>query len=392
LTSELLRDAAIDARPRASAPSLARKIERRLRAHRVFLLVVALPTLLVSLYFGLIATNQYEAEAHFIVRSSQDEPAAPTGLGQVLNFAGPMGEAQSESLSVGDYLSSHDAVAALSRDDQLVQRFRRPEIDFLSRLYPADPQAETLLKYYRRHVNVEYNSETGITTLRVRMFRPEDSYAVIGGLLKLGEHRVNDLNVRIYQETLAVANRQLEDAEGAVAHSQSSITGFRQSNQDIDPNGVGAAQIRLVSDLNGNLAQARAQLASMAGSIKSDSPQYRALTARIQALQAQVGAQTGRMASSGGRSIATDLGAFESLRMRQDFAAKRYASAAAALEQARDRAMKQELFVLRVVEPNLPQKSNYPKRLTIIATVFFGLLFVYSIGWLIVAGVKEHAS
>jgi hypothetical protein len=27
-----------------------------------------------------------------------------------------------------------------------------------------------------------------------------------------------------------------------------------------------------------------------------------------------------------------------------------------------------------------------------IATVFFGLLFVYAIGWLIAAGVKEHAS
>lgn len=362
-------------------------------AQRAFLLVVVLPTLIVGGYYGLVASNQYESEADFIVRASQDTPAAPTGLGQVLNLAGGASQSETEALSVNDYLNSHDAVAALRANAGLVDRFRRPEADIFSRLHSADPKAETLLKYYRRHVDVEYNSETGITTLRVRTFRPEDSYAIVNALLALGEQRVNALNVRVYQDTLAVANRELGEAEAAVTQTQSTITGFRQTNEDIDPTGASAAQIRLVSDLNASLSAARAQLASMSASIRPDSPQYIAQAARVRALEGQVAAQSGRLAGDGGnRTIATDLGSYESLRMRQDFAAKRYVAAAAALEQARDRATKQQLFVVRVVEPNLPQKATYPKRLTLIATVFFGLLFAYAIGWLIVAGVREHAA
>jgi capsular polysaccharide transport system permease protein len=326
------------------------------------------------------------------VRASEQSAAVPSGLGQVLSLAGGVSEAQSEALSVGDYLNSHDAVAALRANDQLVARFRRPEADLGSRIFSAKPSSELLLKYYRKHVDVEFSAETGLTTLRVRTFRPQDSYAIINALLRLGEQRVNDLNIRAYQDTLAVASRQLDEAEVAVANSQTKMTGFRQSKADIDPAGTGEAQIHLVSQLQASLAEARAQLASMSGSIRPDSPQYITAAQRVRALEGQVAAQSARLAGGGQGNIANDLGSYEGLRLRQDFAAKRYAAAAAALEQARDRAMKQQLFVVRVVEPNVPEKSTYPRRLTIVATFFFGLLLAYSIGWLIVAGVKEHAA
>lgn len=389
-----MRDMAFDQNSATGKSALGERMKAWVASRRPFLLIVVLPTLLVTLYYGLVATNQYESEADFIVRAAQDAGSAPpSGLSQVLNLAGGVTGGETEALSVDDYLSSHDAAEALRANDQLVDRFRRPEVDPLSRLFSANPTSESLLNYYRKHVQVSFSGETGITTLRVRAFRPEDSYAIINALLKLGEKRVNDLNIRVYQDTLAVANRQLDDAQAAVSRSQATMTGFRQTSEDIDPTGSSAAQIRLVSDLTGNLSAARAQLASMAGSIRPDSPQYVALTARVRALEAQVAAQSGRLAGDGGgKTMATDLGAYEELRLRQDFAAKRYAAAAAALEQARDRAMEQQLFILRVVEPNIPEKSTYPKRVTIILTVFFGLLFVYAIGWLIAAGVKEHAS
>jgi len=78
--------------------------------------------------------------------------------------------------------------------------------------------------------------------------------------------------------------------------------------------------------------------------------------------------------------------------MQRDFAAKRYEAAAAALESARHEALKQQLYLVRVVEPNLPQAALYPRRWLMLASVFFGALLVYGIGWLIVAGVKEHAA
>ena len=66
--------------------------------------------------------------------------------------------------------------------------------------------------------------------------------------------------------------------------------------------------------------------------------------------------------------------------------------AAASLEKAREQAIQQQLYLQRVVNPNMPVKALYPERGRILGTVLVSLLLIYSIGWLIVAGVREHAA
>ena len=360
------------------------------RKNRMFLLVVIVPSLIVSAYYLLAASDQYESEAHFIVRSQQT-PSTISGLGQALSLIGGPTPDQSESMSVADYLTSHDAVASLRKYGGFVERFHRSDIDPLSRLWSADPKDETLLKYYRRQVDVHFDTATGITTLKVRAFKPSDSYAVISQLIHLGEARVNTLNQRAYSDSINVASRQLALAESALSKTQHAVTAFRQSRNDISPTESGEAQLKLVSGMTQTLAQARAQLNSMNGSVSPSSPQYRALSKRVAALQAQISAQSSRLVGSKG-AIANDIGDYEGLLLRQEFASKRYATAAASLAGARDLAMKQQLFIVRVVEPNLPVKSTYPHSYSVIGTVLFCSLLLYAIGWLIAAGVKEHAA
>lgn len=361
-----------------------------LKAHRVFLFVVVLPTLLVALYLGPIASNQYISEAHFVVRAAGSGQAATSGLGQLLGVNNAMSASQTESLALGDYLTSHDAVTALESRLQLSSLFQRPGIDFLSRLWDQ-PAPETLLKFYRRQVNLHYSSETGITTMTVRAFRPEDAYRIAAALLDIGEARVNTLNKRAYDDALRVTRIQLADAENELNSVQHRLTRFRQSGRDIDPVRSSTAQIEMVSTLRGQLAGARSQLAGMAGGISPSAPQYRVAKKRVDALAAQVGAEEARMTGSN-RTMATGLGIYEELQLRQDFAAKRYAAAAAALEAAREQAGRQQLFVVRVVEPNRPVKSLYPLRFWTLVSIFGGLLLLYGIGWLIASGVREHAA
>lgn len=359
-----------------------------LRASRVFLLVVVAPTLLAIAFQYLIAANQYESEAHFVVRGAQPGSGAG-GLGQLLGL-GSGGPSTAEAHGVGDYLLSHDAVAAARRSLDLPAIFRRPEADPVTRLWPARPAPETLLRYYRRQVTVRFNAETGITVLTVRAFRPVDAHDLAETLLRLSEARINTLNQRALDDGLSVARRQLAEAEAGVAETQTSITRFRQDGRDIDPERTSAAQITLASGLMQQLAQARSQLDGMRRSVDPDSPQYVALANQVRALEVQTAAARGRLAGSSG-SIAPGLGAYEGLRLRQQFAAKRYEAAAQALEAARERSLTQQTFLVRVVEPNLPGKALYPKRLKIVATVFFCLLLTYAVGWLILAGVREHA-
>ncbi|UAK26448.1 lipopolysaccharide biosynthesis protein [Sphingomonas nostoxanthinifaciens] len=363
-----------------------------LRRRRMFMLIVVLPTLLVGSYFYLVASDQYESEAHFLVRSTHTaEAPAGIGMSQALSMVTGASSSQSEAMSVADYLTSHDAVATLRRDNDLVGRYHDRDADVFSRLRPSNPTPEYLLRYFQGVVKVNYNSETGITTLRVHSFRPQDSFAIARRLLELGELRVNMLNERSYHDAIDMSRRQLAKAETDLAAVQAQTTRFRQTRGDIDPKASGEAQIQLVSTLTGQLAAARAQLNAMGGMVNHGSPQYQALASRVSALQAQVAAQSGRL-TNGNHAIATDISGYESLKLREQFLAKQYESAATALDRARETALRQQLYVVRIVDANLPVKALYPERGRIMLTMVLALLLTYSIGWLIVAGVREHAA
>jgi len=370
--------------------SLRERIRGLMWARRWFLLIVVLPTLLVALYLYAYAADQYESEAHFLVHSS-DKPQMPTAGSSALAMLTGVNAGQNEAMSVADYLTSHDAVAKLRHEDHLVERFQRPGVDLLNRLFSSNPTPERLLRYYKRQVKVKYDTESGITTIKVHSFTPQDSYDIAQKLLKIGEQRVNELNERSYNDEIAYARRALDEAEAALTANNAAMTAFRHRSGDIDPQATGQAQLGIVSTLSGQLAAARAQLQTMSGVISPSSPQYQALAAHVKSLQAQVDAQSGKLTGRAD-SITNDVSEYQSLMLRQDFLNKRYEVAAASLEKAREQAIQQELYLLRVVNPNMPVKALFPERARILATVLVSLLLIYSIGWLIVAGVREHAS
>jgi capsular polysaccharide transport system permease protein len=167
------------------------------------------------------------------------------------------------------------------------------------------------------------------------------------------------------------------------------MTAFRQRHGDLDPQLSGTADMSLIATLRGQLAQANAQLAQMQG-LSPDSPQMEALRNRIGAITAQIAAQNALLTGQNG-ALAPVLAQYQDLALHLQFAQQSYTAAQTALEAANEDALKQKLFLIRVVEPNYPQTSLFPHRLTIIGTVFFTLLIAYGILWLLVAGVREHA-
>jgi capsular polysaccharide transport system permease protein len=129
----------------------------------------------------------------------------------------------------------------------------------------------------------------------------------------------------------------------------------------------------------------------MSGVISPSSPQYQALAGHVRALQGQVNAQSGRQAGGSG-AISNDISGYQALQLRREFLAKRYEAAAASVEKALQQAQQQQLYLVRVVDANMPVKALFPERWRILSTVAIALLLIYSIGWLIAAGVREHAA
>jgi capsular polysaccharide transport system permease protein len=359
------------------------------RRHRGLFVFVLLPTLIAATYLFGWAADQYQSEAKFVIYSAQGGEAGLSGLGQVLGLGDAGGSTTSETFSVIAYMESLDAIQALDRTLNLTAIFRAPQADLLSRLWYAHPPAEKLLKYYDRKVVVTYQEETTITTLDVHAFTAQDAYNIANTLLALGEQRVNEYNNRITADTVKVANAEVELAEARIEQAEIAMTKFRQQYGDLDPQLSGTADMGLIATLSGQLAQSEAQLAQMQG-LSPDSPQVEAVRNRIGAIRQQIAAQNSLLTGANG-ALAPVLAQYQELTLHLQFAQQSYTAAQTALTAANEEALKQKLFLVRVVEPNMPQVALFPQRLWIVATIFFTLLIAYGIIWLLVAGVREHA-
>ena len=359
-----------------------------LRRNAGWLLFVLLPTALVTLYYGLVAADLFASEARFVIRS----PSKPQigGIGSLLQ-GGPVGVSHDDVYTVHDYLLSRDALRALSEREDLRAVFGRPEADFIAR-YPNlvyDTSFEDLFLYYGHRVEAVFDSTTGITTLTVKAFRAEDAQRLAKHLLELGEALVNQLNERARASAVRDAEAQVAQAESRVSEVQTQLLSYRTRERLLDPGKSSASvvdsQARTQAELNGT----RARLAQIERTAP-ESPVRRELATRIDILARQVEEQRSRLAGTGD-SLAPKISEYNQLVLRQDFAERALTSALASLETARSEARRQQVYLERVVEPNLPDRALFPKRLSSILIVFVSCFILYTIGALLLAGVREHA-
>lgn len=358
---------------------------RRLLRHPFTWWVLA-PTLLAIVYFYAVAAPQYVSEARFVVRSRADAPQV--SLGNVLSAAVGGGGGAHEANSVRDFLQSHDAAMRTHERLNLIQIWQREEADLVARLWREEP--ELLTRYYNSMVSASLDSTTGVLTLRVRSFRPEDSKAIADTLLALSEGLINSLSERAREDALRVARSEVAIAERRLRDSREALTRFREQQQDLDSAGTATAAAQTIAGMEAALTAAQAELRERMAFMRPDNPALQVTRNRIEALERQITAERTRRTQGDG-ALAQQLGTFERLMLEREFADRQLASATASLETARMEAQRQQMYLARVVEPNLAVYPLYPRKLISVASIFMGLSVAFGIGWLLVAGMREHA-
>jgi capsular polysaccharide transport system permease protein len=138
----------------------------------------------------------------------------------------------------------------------------------------------------------------------------------------------------------------------------------------------------MVSRINAEVLQEKATLEKLIA-MAPDSPQIASLRVRIQSLETQMDQQRAALVG-GDQSMAPKLSQFEQLTLERELAVKSLSSALASLENARQEAQQQQLYLARVVEPNLPDQPLYPKRL-------FSLMFLAGLFGCVYWIVREFA-
>ncbi|MNH73605.1 Chain length determinant protein [compost metagenome] len=352
-----------------------------------FAVVVLLPTLVAAIYFLFVASPRYVSEAHFVVQMASKQQ--PSGLGVALQGVG-ISTNGTDSFAVHEYIRSRDALTTLQPRLNVQAMLSRPGVDVFSR-FPAPGQGRTnedLYKAFQRRVTVGYDTATGISTLRVQAFTPEDSRAIASALLDSGEALVNRLNDRAAAQDVEDAERSVLEAEQRLGDIQQRLTAYRNRESMLDPEVSAREGSALLGELQGTLASLRAERALIA-SQAPQSPQLPALDARIRAYEQQLAIERGKVAGDAD-SLATKVSGYEALMLERTLADRALTAASTARDAARDAARRQKLYLERVVNPNLPDKATEPRRWRGILAVLVTTLLLYGVGGLVWAGLREH--
>ncbi|MPT49040.1 MAG: capsule biosynthesis protein [Sphingobium sp.] len=371
-------------KPRPSA--LANWVKKRFW----FILCVIVPTLLAAVYYGLFASDIYISESRFVIKSPDQKRSSSSTLANLIQTTGLSG-GQEQTNEVMAYVQSRDALKALEENPGLRDRVSAHYADFLAR-FPrpfGGDSFEDLYKYYGKMVSARLDTETGTAVITTKAFTPQDAYQINQRLLGLSEDLVNRLNARAQTKGISEAQKQVELATDRANAARIALAEYRNAQELIDPEKQAVGVIEIANSMIAEKAALQAQLDTMQR-LTPQNPSIPALRNRIGAISAQIASQDNRVVGTS-TGIASKLGGYEDLLVEQEFATESLNVANAALVQARAEAQKQQFYLERVVDPNLPDTPLLPKGLLNILVVFAAATCLYFIAWMFIVGILEHA-
>lgn len=349
---------------------------------------VVVPTSIAVLYFGAIASDVYISESSFLIRAPEKQGSSI--LGQFLKGTG-FSNSQDDVYAVEDYIKSRDAMNVLARDLNLKQKFASGKVDIFNRFNGMgwDSSYERFYKYYQKMVGIQIGSMSSILTLQTKAFTAQDSRAMNAVLLTLGEKLVNSLNQRAQESLISTAQGEIDKAESKAKKASLALAEYRNRNSVIDPEKQSAIPLQQIAALQDQLMSTNALILQIA-TVSKDNPQLTTLRQHAQLLAAEIDKETTKVAGSGKNSLASKSAGYQRLLIDNQFADRALVSAMASLEQARNEAQHQQLFLERISQPSLPDRSMEPKRLQGIAAVLLLGMLVWGILSILLAGVREH--
>ena len=361
------------------------------RRHRgpsaVCWLSVILPTLLATAYYGFFAADVYVSESRFVVRSPERQTAG--GFTEFMQRVG-FSRSEDDTYSAREFMLSRDALSDLDSTFNFRNLFSRERGDMFS-AFPwidGDNSFEALHLYYGKQVQIEIDTLSSISTVKVRAFDADESFRINQRLLEIGENFINQLNERGRQDLMHFASAEVETAEKKATAAALAIREFRNRRSVFDPERQSQFDLGQVSKLQDDLITTRTQLAEVT-SLARNSPKIKVLRDRISSLEDEIKAAMSKV-SGGGSSLSNKSAEFERLALEREFADKQLASALASLEQARNEVQRKQLYLERIAQPSKPDVAVLPKRLKSVATTFIVGLVLWGVLSMLLAGIREH--
>ncbi|WP_337271398.1 hypothetical protein [Oryzifoliimicrobium ureilyticus] len=328
-----------------------------------FMSLFLIPSICMAGYYFLLASDQYVTETRFAIKSGEG-----SALDNIAAAGALLGNSGSrDGQIVAEFIKSSAMLDALEKKFNLRQMFSATNFDVVSRLDPLSSR-ERLLSYWKKHVDVNVDRNSGLVTLDIRAFSPSDSLQIAKFVLGTSEQMVNDLTRRAEKDAYDNAQTALAVAQEKLESAVSKLRDARNTAGILDVNNTSEVYTKLITDLRLKLANLQAQAASVSQTTASNAPQLVQMNARITEIKSQIENYESMIAgdTDSSKNLAGESSVLSEKELEKSIAQSNYISAVTDLEKSRINLERQRAYLQIYVPPTLPQESLYPRRFLVV--------------------------
>lgn len=347
-----------------------------------FLASVFAPVAIVATYLVAFAAPQFATTFQLSVQR-QNSGAAPI-FSQLSELTGQLNEDIDILVS---YLQSEAFSSELESILPVSDVFYAP-LDFIY----GHRSDQSFHNYLPRMIRTHQDRRSGIVSIEVRAFSPENTGLVSDALVELAQSMFRQGADLLQSTRIASTKTEFDKANAALNTARKALAGFRAKTQTLDANSEVLATYQIRASLQEQLIEAqiaRALLGSAAPAGDARVILADRQLAAIQGLIEEAHQNTGAAMTDQGGSAAV-LGEFERLTLELEYASQRYLSARGAYDAAQADSIGNTPVLMVFAPPVQPDRPRYPDAGKLLFSTFIVSFLCWTIGALTVAGLRDR--
>ena len=346
---------------------------------------VIVASLLVIVYYSVIASPRYVSQVQFVVKQASSGELPLAGLASF----GATTPSMRDSLILKNYINSREMANALNEQLELQAHYENKQWDWFSRL-AKNSSNEDFIEYFQDHIVVNHDEISEVLRVEVQSYNPDYSLRLAQTLMQISDEFINNLGEGMANQQLDYAQKDVDRAFKKMNTLQQHMLNFQNTHELYSPEQQGAALLTVITSLEAQIISLETDVKSLTSYLHNDNAEVVAKQYQIDALKSQLAEEKSRLTSTNSDSLNQINSGFQELKLNSELSVELYKSVLTSLEVVRAEAYKKLKYLLIVERPYLAQQAEYPKRLYSIITWFVVLILIYGIGRLVFSIIKEH--
>lgn len=354
-------------------------------SRKLFAATVLAPFVLTAIYLYLFSPDRYVSQSKLSIYDADITPI-PNDLFSSLGLNS--GQEQNDMRLLQAYLYSPELLKGL--DNELdIKKHYASSWDFLFGIGEGS-SVESFLDYFHKRISTQIDGASGLVILTTEGFDPEFALQLNQALLQKGEEFINDLNQDIARKEMQFSVEEMNRSLVALTEAQTKLSDFQAKTNLASPQVEGESIITIAYQMEASLAEAKAQLRETLTYLSGESPQAKALTSKIEALEEQIAETKSKLTGSESNGINQISVKYQELLLEVELAKTVYETSLSSFELARTQSTKQLKHFLIASKPALAEEALYPERGYWLSTLTLIYLCIYGIFILIARSIAEH--